>query len=85
MRERCYPSDTSDAEWSMIAPLLPPPTWTTPRGGWPEAHPRREIIDAIRYVCSEGCRWRALPADFPPPPTVWNPSRNPQRRFRDEF
>lgn len=29
------------------------------------------IFDAIRYVCFEGCRWRALPADFPPPPTVY--------------
>ncbi|MGV9884759.1 transposase [Streptomyces sp. NPDC003006] len=33
-------------------------------------HPRRAIFDAIPYVCSEGCRWRSLPADFPPSPTV---------------
>ncbi|MER5951189.1 IS5 family transposase [Streptomyces sp. NPDC001904] len=71
MRQRRYPSDTSDAEWQAIEPLLPPPAWTTPRGGRPEAHPRREIVDAIRYVCSEGCRWRALPADFPPSATVY--------------
>lgn len=71
MRQRRYPSDTSDAEWLVIAPLLPPPAWTTPRGGRPERWPRREIFDAIRYVVSEGCRWRALPADFPPHQTVY--------------
>ncbi len=28
-------------------------------------------MDGIRYVVSEGCRWRALPADFPPHQTVY--------------
>lgn len=71
MRRRRYPSDTSDAEWSLIEPLLPPPAWSLPRGGRPERWPRREIFDAIRYVISEGCHWRALPADFPPAPTIY--------------
>lgn len=71
MRQRRYPSDVTDAEWSLIEPLLPPPAWTTRRGGRPEKHPRREIVDGIRYVCSEGCRWRALPSDFPPHQTVY--------------
>ncbi|MFG3296591.1 IS5 family transposase [Streptomyces sp. NPDC048179] len=71
MRQRRYPSDVTDAEWSVIEPLLPPPAWTTRRGGRPEKHPRREIVDGIRYVCSEGCRWRALPSDFPPHQTVY--------------
>ncbi|MFD6286326.1 IS5 family transposase [Streptomyces sp. NPDC060205] len=71
MRQRCYPSDTTDAEWSIIEPLLPPQAWTTFRGGRPEKHPRRAVFDAIRYVCFEGCRWRSLPADFPPPQTVY--------------
>lgn len=35
-------------------------------GGRPEKHPRREIVDAIRYVVDTGCKWRALPKDFPP-------------------
>jgi transposase len=37
----------------------------------PEAHPRRAIVDAIRYVVDNGCKWRALPADFPPWQTVY--------------
>ncbi|MEU1457712.1 transposase [Streptomyces avermitilis] len=26
-----------------------------------ELDPRREIVDAIRYVVDTGCKWRALP------------------------
>lgn len=66
MRHPRYPSDTSDAERALAEPLLPTPACDTPRGGAPEKHPRREIVDAIRYVVDTGCKWRALPADFPP-------------------
>ena len=68
---RGYPSDLSDAEWSLIEPLLPAPRCGGPAGGRPEAHPRREIINAIRYLVRCGCPWRALPADFPPWQTVY--------------
>ncbi|MYY80818.1 MULTISPECIES: IS5 family transposase [unclassified Streptomyces] len=71
MRQRRYPSDTTDAEWALIAPLLPVPACETPRGGRPEKHPLREIVDAIRYVVDTGCKWRAMPSDFPPWRTVW--------------
>ncbi|AGS73907.1 putative transposase (plasmid) [Streptomyces collinus Tu 365] len=62
----CYPSDTYDDEWALIEPLLPVPACETPTGGRPEKHPRREIVVAIRYVVDTGCKWRALPSDFPP-------------------
>jgi transposase len=71
MRRKRYPSDTTGAEWELIEPLLPTPACQTRRGGRPETHPRREIVDAIRYVVDNGCKWRALPADFPPWPTVY--------------
>ncbi len=71
MRQRRYPSDTTNAEWALLEPLLPEPACETSRGGRPEKHPRREIVDAIRYVVDTGCKWRALPADFPPWRTVW--------------
>jgi transposase len=70
-RRRRYPSDTTDQEWALIEPLLPSPACTLAKGGRPEAHPRREVIDAIRYLVHNGCVWRALPADFPPWPTVY--------------
>lgn len=71
MRHRRYPSDTTHAEWALIEALLPEPACETRAGGRPEKHPRREIVDAIRYVVDTGCKWRALPADFPPWRTVW--------------
>jgi transposase len=70
-RVRRYPSDTSDAEWALLAPLLPAPAWRAGRGGRPEKHCRRAVVDAIRYVVHNGCVWRALPADFPPWRTVY--------------
>lgn len=70
-RRRRYPSDTTDDEWDLLEPLLPAPASSTPVGGHPETHPRREIVDAIRYVVDNGCKWRALPSDFPPWQTVY--------------
>lgn len=71
-RVRRYPSDTSDAQWAVIDPLLPDPAWLTGVGGRPETHCRRTIVDAIFYVADNGIKWRALPADFPPWSTVYN-------------
>ncbi|MGH3880276.1 MAG: transposase [Actinophytocola sp.] len=34
-------------------------------------HPRRDIVDAIRYLDHNSCVWRALPAVFPPWHTVY--------------
>ncbi|HEV2345376.1 MAG TPA: IS5 family transposase [Actinocrinis sp.] len=69
-RPRRYPSDLRDSEWALIASLLPVPAADTPRGGRAEVHCRRAIIDAIFYVADNGCKWRALPVDFPPRSTV---------------
>ena len=66
-RRASYPSDTSDEQWAVIEPLLPP----AKTGGRPEKHPRRDIIDAILYVVRAGCSWRSLPVDFPPWETVY--------------
>ncbi|HEU5110453.1 MAG TPA: transposase [Micromonosporaceae bacterium] len=68
-RPRRYPSDTSDAEWAVLAALVPA-GGLGPRGGRRPRHPRRDIVDAIRYVAHNGGVWRALPADFPPWKTV---------------
>ena len=70
-RPRRYPSDTTDAEWALIGPLLPVPACQTRAGGHPEEHSRRVVVDAIRYVIHNGCVWRALPADFPPWRTIY--------------
>ncbi|GAA2062973.1 IS5 family transposase [Catenulispora yoronensis] len=56
----------TDAQWSMLETLLPEPAWLTGNGGRPESHCRRTMIDALFYLVDNGCKWRALPADFPP-------------------
>ena len=64
---RAYPSDLSDAEWTILAPLLPPPA----RCGRPRRWPERLVADAVFYVLRSGCAWRMLPREFPPWPTVY--------------
>jgi transposase len=72
---RCgfYPSSSvDDAQWAVLEPLLPPPGNAGGRGGRPEKHPRRVVLDAIFYVVRGGIAWRQLPADFPPAMTVYD-------------
>ena len=71
-RARRYPSDTTDAQWALIDPLLPDPAWLDGQGGRPEIHCRRVIVDAIFYLVDNGIKWRALPVDFPSWSTVYN-------------
>ena len=61
-----YPSDLTDAEWALIAPLIPP----AKRGGRRREVDEREIVDGIMYVLGTGCQWRAIPKDLPPRSTV---------------
>lgn len=63
---RPYPSDLSDEQWALIAPMVPVKT-----GGRPAIHPRRRIVEAILYVDRTGCAWRMMPHDFPPWDTVY--------------
>ncbi|ADI04739.1 putative transposase [Streptomyces bingchenggensis BCW-1] len=74
MREPRYPSDMTDAEWALIEPLLPVPACQKPTGGHPEAHPRREIVDGIRYLVDNGIKWRSM-ADYPPWRTIYGFAR----------
>jgi transposase len=71
MRTSRYPTDVTDAQWAELDPLLPDPVCLAGRGGRREKHCRRLIVDAILYVVDNGIKWRALPADFPPWPTVY--------------
>ena len=61
-----YESDTTDAEWFVMEPLLPPASAL----GRPRATDMRTVMDAILYIASTGCQWRQLPKDFPPYSTV---------------
>ena len=67
---RPYPSDVTEAQWALLAPLVERPRRADGRGR-PPAVDLREVVNAILYVLHEGCRWRALPHDFPPWQTVY--------------
>ena len=68
-----YPSDLTDEQWALIAPLVPVRSThgRGTRGGRPAKYPRRRIVDAILYLDRTGCSWRQLPHDFPPWETVY--------------
>ena len=61
MCRQAYPSDVSDEEWNLLAPLIPP----AKPGGHPRTTDMRKVINAILYLDRSGAQWRALPHDFP--------------------
>ncbi|MGP4105113.1 IS5 family transposase [Nonomuraea sp. KM90] len=71
-RKPAYPSDLTDAEWSVLegeargvmAELVAV-------AGRPMVHDLRAVLDAIGYVTRYGIEWRALPVDFPPYEAVY--------------
>ncbi len=63
-----YPSDLTDAEWALVAPLIRP----AKRGGRRRSVDVREVLNAVFYLLSTGCQWSALPKDLPPKSTVWD-------------
>src|SRR5260221_6249372 len=61
MNRPSYPSDLSDTEWGILAPLIPVPK----AGGRPRTTDMREVLNAIFYVNKGGIQWRMLPHEFP--------------------
>ena len=59
-----YPSDLTDAQWTVIETLLP----ADKARGRQRKYSRRELLNAIFYVNKTGCQWRCLPSYFP----LWN-------------
>ncbi|THF69131.1 transposase [Deinococcus sp. Arct2-2] len=71
MRARTYSTDTSDAEWGLLEPLIPAPK----PGGRPAHIARRDSMDEIFSVKRGGVSWRLLPVDFPHWKTVYDSFR----------
>ena len=46
-----YATSLSDAEWAIVAPLLPAPTPI----GRPRHLPMRSVLDGVFYVLRTGC------------------------------
>jgi len=58
-----YPSDLTNKEWALIEPFFP-------LGNKSKWH-KRSLVNAVLYVKDNGCKWRALPHEYPPHDTVW--------------
>ncbi len=53
MARKSYPTDLTDMEWEILAPLIPP----AKEGGHPRTTDMREICNAIYYHLKTGCQW----------------------------
>jgi len=63
-----YPSDLTDAEWSLVAAEIPPAR----PGGNKRTVDIREVVNGVMYILSTGCQWRALPKDLPARSTIYD-------------
>jgi putative transposase len=74
--QRAYPSDLPDAQWEMLAPVIPP---LNPEAAY-HLHERRDLVNAMLYILRSGCPWRSLPHDLP----AWGTVSYSFRRWRRE-
>jgi len=68
MAYQSYPSDLTDAEWAIVAPLVPEPKTNGRRA----TISRRALLNAMFYITKTGCGWEWLPHDFPKLKTVYH-------------
>lgn len=62
-----YPTDLTNAQWEIVAPLLPP----AKHGGRPRTVNLREVVNTILYLNRTGCQWDMLPHDLQPKSTAY--------------
>jgi transposase len=66
-----YASDLTDAEWTLLEPLLPAESPV----GRPRLHSLRTILNALFSQLRTGGAWRFLPQEWPPWKTVYHSGR----------
>ena len=64
---KSYPSDLTDAQWTILEPLIP----AAKHGGRPRKLDMREILNAMFLHQSERLQWDMLPHDLPPKSSVY--------------
>ena len=68
--KKCYPTDVSDEEWTLLEPFFLPLGAPRKAGRVETPATVRACYNAIRYLLKTGCQWRMLPSEFPPKSTV---------------
>lgn len=68
-------ADLTDEQWAVLEPLLP----KGKKPGRPAKHPKRRLIDGIRWRIRAGTPWRDVPARYGPWQTVYGLFRRWQR------
>jgi transposase len=63
-----YPTDLTDAQWELVAPLIPP----AKPGGRPREVDLREVVNTLFYQNKTGCQWDLLPHDLLPKGTAYD-------------
>jgi transposase len=71
MERKAYPSDVSDAEWTLVAPYLTLMTEDAPQ----RDYPLREVFNGLRWMARGGSSWRMMPHDLPPYYVVYQQMR----------
>jgi putative transposase len=66
-----YPSDLTDEQWAIVAPMIPSAK-QRPRGGRPRKVNMREVLNTLVYLNRRGCQWDMLPQDLLPKRTVYD-------------
>ena len=67
---KSYPSDLTDAQWTILEPLLP--AARTQHGGRPRTLHLREVVNTLLYLNRSGCQWDMLPHDLLPKSSVYD-------------
>jgi transposase len=57
-----YPTDLTDEQWAVLAPLVARPAGP----GRPPTVSLRAVLNALLSLARAGCPWRLLPREFPP-------------------
>jgi putative transposase len=62
-----YPSDLTNAEWSLLEPLIS----SEKPGGRPREVDMQAVLNGVFSVPRTGCAWRMIPHEYPPKSTVY--------------
>src|SRR4029450_10551898 len=73
-----YPTDLTEAQWTLLLGLLPARKWGPGGPGRPPCD-LRQVLNGIWDLLKTGCQWRILPREF----GKWNTVYSYFKRWRE--